>query len=202
MLDEDIDSSSFPLVHKIPKSMFATLPRSRNQLEILKNFPTIPPAPETKTVAGSQVEDELNVRVTEQAPFFYFAEPKSDCCKKAVGSAFNDPGFNIPVTEEPFCESLNDGNKGKRAHFNNSLSNNYFCPSNSDAAQQIHYKKSFRMFQILILHFLLVQGPIFFRIRYFQSFQECQRVILLIFQKYLSIISASKPPSTMCGLPF
>ena len=98
MLDEDIDSSFFPSVQKILKSVFPTLPRSRNPFEILKIFPTIPPMPKKKTVAGSQVEDELNVRAIEQAPFLIFAKPKSDsCCKQAVGSTFNDSAFKFPV---------------------------------------------------------------------------------------------------------
>ena len=40
MIDEDLDPS-FPLVQKIPKSVFTSLPRSRNPFEILKIFPTL-----------------------------------------------------------------------------------------------------------------------------------------------------------------
>ena len=57
-----------------------------------------------------------------------FAKPKSDSyCKKAVGSTSNDPVFNIPIVEESSFESLNEMNKGKWAHFNESLSYNDFC---------------------------------------------------------------------------
>ena len=105
------------------RSVFASLPRSRNPFEILKNFPSTSPASEMKTKAGNQIEEALNDRATEQAPFFNFTKPKSDsCCKKAVGSTSNDPVFNIPVAEESSFESVNERNKGKGAHFNKSLS--------------------------------------------------------------------------------
>ena len=68
MIDEDFDPS-FPLVQKILKLVFATLPRSINPFEILKIFSTIPPSLVMKTVAGNQVEDELNVQATEQPLF-------------------------------------------------------------------------------------------------------------------------------------
>ena len=90
MIDEDLDPS-FPLVQKIMKSVFASLPRSRNPFEILKNFLTTSPASEMKTVASNQVEEVLNDRATEQAPFLNFTKPKPDsCCKKAVESSSND----------------------------------------------------------------------------------------------------------------
>ena len=91
MIDEDFDPSFFPLVQKILRSVFASLPRSRNPFEILKNFPSTSPVSEMKTVAGNQVEEALNDRATEQAPLLNFTKPKSNsCCKKAVESSSND----------------------------------------------------------------------------------------------------------------
>ena len=169
--------------------------------EILKNFLTIPPAPKKKTMTNSQVEDELNVRASEPAPFFNFAKPKSDnCCKKVVGSTFNDYAFKFPVVEESFSESLNGGNKGKKAHFNNSLRENDLCPSNLDDNSADLLQKTF---QNQILHFLLVQKANFLQNSVFPTISRVPKVASrLMFQKYLSIISASKPPSIMCGLPF
>ncbi|TYK02777.1 Transposon TX1 uncharacterized [Cucumis melo var. makuwa] len=80
--------------------------------------------------ADSHVVEELNVSPAVQPQFFNFDEPKSDSCsKKAVASTFNDSNFVIPVVKEAFCELSTEGNKEKKAHFNNSLSNNEFCPT-------------------------------------------------------------------------
>ena len=65
LLDGDIDPSSCPSVLKVPKSVFTVLPQGRNPFEILKKFLVIPLAPEKKTVADIQVENELISQATK-----------------------------------------------------------------------------------------------------------------------------------------
>ena len=205
LLDEDINPSFFPSVSKVPKSVFAILPRGRNPFEILKKFPTIPLAPEKKTMAGIQVEGELIVQATEQAPNLNFAEPKNNNgCKKATGSTSIDQGFKIPIAEESLNESLSERINEKKAHFISIKSNYEFCPKISvDNSTLLMQKKCFRLPQKRKIQILLVQGPIFLQIMEFTTI-SCvpKEVNPLMLQKFSNITSASKSPSTMFGLPY
>ncbi|KAA0051433.1 hypothetical protein E5676_scaffold333G001030 [Cucumis melo var. makuwa] len=96
LLDEDIDPSSFPSIPKVPKSVFAVLPRGRNPYEILKKFPAIPSAPKKKTAADIQFKGELITQASEQAPNLNFAKTKTNsCCKKAMESTSINLAFKI-----------------------------------------------------------------------------------------------------------
>ncbi|XP_031738083.1 uncharacterized protein LOC116402658 [Cucumis sativus] len=88
LFDEGCDLSSFPPILSVPKSVFATLPRSRSPFQPLQHFPATSPAPEKMNSSGKQVTANSIGRDPEQPSPLINDTPKGhSCLKKQLGPA-------------------------------------------------------------------------------------------------------------------